>query len=77
MVPVKIKKYILRRHSLINSENNFPFIEKLVFDPDESVRRNTIGVIGNFIENERYVDLLQKILKDDNIPHEALKVIKG
>jgi HEAT repeat protein len=70
------KKVYLAATSLINSENNFPFIEKLVFDPDESVRRSTIGVIGNFIENERYVGLLQKILKDDNIPHEALKVIK-
>ncbi len=70
------KKVYLSATHLIDSENNFPFIEKLVFDPDESVRRSTIGVIGNFIENERYVGLLQKILKDDNIPHEVLKVIK-
>ena len=70
------KKVYLSATNLIDSENNFPLIEKLIFDADESVRRSSIGVIGNFIENERYVDLLQKILKDDNIPHEVLKVIK-
>jgi HEAT repeat protein len=70
------KKVYLAATHLINSENNFPFIEKLIFDADESVRRSTIGVIGNFVENERYVGLIQKILKDDNIPHEVLKVIK-
>jgi HEAT repeat protein len=70
------KKVYLSATHLIDSENNFPFIEKLVFDVDESVRRSTIGVIGNFIENEHYVGLLQKILKEDNIPHEVLKVIK-
>jgi HEAT repeat protein len=70
------KKIYLSATHLIDSKNNFPFIEKLIFDADESVRRIAIGVIGNFVENERYVDLIQKILKDDNIPHEALKVIK-
>jgi HEAT repeat protein len=70
------KKVYLSATHLIDSENNFPFIEKLIFDADESVRRTAIGVIGNFVENERYVDLIQKILKDDNIPHEVLKVIK-
>jgi HEAT repeat protein len=70
------KKVYLSAIHLIDSENNFPFIEKLIFDADESVRRTAIGVIGNFVENERYVDLIQKILKDDNIPHEVLKVIK-
>jgi HEAT repeat protein len=70
------KKVYLSATYLIDSENNFPFIEKLIFDADESVRRSTIRVIDNFVENERYVELLQKILKDDNISHEALKVIK-
>jgi HEAT repeat protein len=70
------KKVYLSATHLIDSENNLPFIEKLIFDADESVRRTAIGVIGNFVENERYVDMIQKILKDDNIPHEALKVIK-
>jgi HEAT repeat protein len=70
------KKVYLSATQLIDSENNFPFIEKLILDADESVRRSAIGVIGNFVENRRYVDLIQKILKDDNIPHEVLKVIK-
>lgn len=70
------KKVYLSATHLIDSENNFPLIEKLIFDADESVRRSSVGVIGNFIENERYVDLLQKLLNDDNIPHEVLKVIK-
>jgi HEAT repeat protein len=70
------KKVYLSATHLIDSENNFPFIEKLILDADEGVRRSAIGVIGNFVESRRYVDLIQKILKDDNIPHEVLKVIK-
>jgi HEAT repeat protein len=70
------KKVYLAATHLIDSGSNFPFIERLIFDADEGVRRNTIGVIGHFVENERYIDLLQQILKDDNIPHEVLKVIK-
>ncbi len=70
------KKIYLSATHLIDGEDNYPFIEKLVFDTDENVRRSTTRVIGNFVENQRYVDLLQKILKDDNISHEILKVIR-
>ncbi len=70
------KKVYLSATQLISGENNFPYIEKLVFDPDEGIRRNTIGVLGNFVDNARYKDLLEKVLSVENIPHEALKVVK-
>lgn len=70
------KKIYLSATHLIDGEDNYPFIEKLIFDTDENVRRSTTRVIGNFVQNQRYVDLLQKILKDDNISHEVLKVIR-
>jgi HEAT repeat protein len=70
------KKVYLSATQLISGENNFPYIEKLVFDPDDGIRRNTIGVLGNFVDNVRYKDLLEKVLSVENIPHEALKVVK-
>ena len=70
------KKIYLSATGLIDGEKSFPFIEKLSSDADEGVRRNSIAVIGNFIDNERYINLLKKILMDSAIPHEALKVIK-
>ncbi len=70
------KKIYLAATSLIDSERNFPFIRKLSTDPDEGVRRSTITVMGNFVENGRYADLLEEILMSDDIPHEALKVAK-
>ncbi len=70
------KKVYLAATALIDAEKNLPFITRLLQDPDESVRRNTIGVLGRFADNEEYVDLLEVILKEAEIPHEVLKVIK-
>lgn len=70
------KKTYLSATSLIDSEKNFPFIEKLSSDADEGVRRSAIGLLGNFLDDEYYVNLLKKILMGENIPHEVLKVIK-
>ncbi len=70
------KKVYLASTILIEGEKNFPFILKLLKDGDEGVRRNTIGVIGNFVDNEHYVELLHNILMSDDIPHEVLKVVK-
>ena len=70
------KKVYLASTALIEGEKNFPFILRLLKDGDEGVRRNTIGVIGNFTDNEKYVELLHIILMGDDIPHEVLKVVK-
>jgi len=70
------KKVYLSAAHLINGEDNYPLIEKLISDADESVRRNAISVISNFVDNEQYIELIRKILMDDNVPHEVLKVIK-
>ena len=70
------KKIYLAATSLVDSESNFPFIEKLANDEDEGVRRTSISVMGSFVENNRYVNLLKEILVCDDIPHEVLKVIK-
>jgi len=70
------KKVYLASTGLIDGEKNLPFVTRLLKDEDEGVRRNTIGVLGNFVDNENYVALLQKTLMDDDIPHEVLKVVK-
>lgn len=70
------KKVYLASTGLMEGGKNLPFIVKLLKDEDEGVRRSTIGIIGNFMDDERYVELLQKILMDDDIPHEVLKVVK-
>ncbi len=70
------KKVCLVAANLIDSEKNFPFIEKLSSDEDEAVRRSAIALIGNFLDSESHVNLLKKILMGDNIPHEVLKIIK-
>lgn len=70
------KKVYLAATQLIDADKNLPFISRLLQDPDEGVRRNTIGVLGRFADNEGYVKLLEMILKEAEIPHEVLKVIK-
>lgn len=70
------KKVYLASTGLIDGERNLPFVTRLLKDEDEGVRRNTIGVLGNFVDNENYLALLQETLMDDEIPHEVLKVVK-
>lgn len=70
------KKVYLASTGLIDAEKNLSFVTRLLGDDDDGVRRSTIGVLGNFVDNERYVELLQKTLMEDDIPHEVLKVVK-
>jgi len=70
------KKVYLAATGLIDGNKNLPFVTRLLSDEDEGVRRSTIGILGNFVDDESYLDLLQKTLTDDEIPHEVLKVIK-
>jgi len=70
------KKVYLAATGLIDGEKNLPFVTRLLSDGDEGVRRSTIGILGNFVDDEDYVGLLQGTLAGDDIPHEVLKVIK-
>ncbi len=54
---------------------NLPFLEKLIGDSDERVRQATVRVVGNFIEDERYLGLFEKVLKSGDVPNEVLTVI--
>ncbi len=70
------KKVYLAATGLIDGQKNLPFVTRLLNDEDEGVRRGTIGVLGNFVEDEDYMSLLQNELAGDEIPHEVLKVVK-
>jgi HEAT repeat protein len=70
------KKVYLAATALFDADRNLPFVSRLLQDADESVRRASIGVLGKFAENKKYVELLETILKETEIPHEVLKVIK-
>jgi HEAT repeat protein len=70
------KKVYLAATGLIDGKKNLPFVTRLLNDRDEGVRRGTIGVLGNFVDDEDYMGLLQSELAGDEIPHEVLKVVK-
>lgn len=70
------KKVFLATASTLDNERNFPFLSKLLEDDDDGVRKATIGVFGNFLSDERYMNILTSLLKAEDIPHEALKVVK-
>jgi HEAT repeat protein len=73
---VEDKKLYLSVAVLLNSDQNFPFIKKLLYDTDENVGKATVSVIGQFLDDVRYMDLFEALLMSNDIPHEVLKVIK-
>jgi len=70
------KRLYLAVAKLGDADNNFSFAVKLLSDKDDKIRRAAIGVIGHFLDDERYMAILVKMLTDENIPHEVLKVIR-
>ncbi|HEY3278622.1 MAG TPA: HEAT repeat domain-containing protein [Syntrophorhabdaceae bacterium] len=70
------KKVFLAAAHALDKERNYPYLTKLLKDRDEGIQRATITVFGNFLEDERYMTILADLLKDRDIPHEALKVVK-
>jgi len=60
----------------INQDDNYPLIKALLNDRDNLVRKGAISVVGRFLDNDRYMGLFNSLFKDDNVPHEALKIIK-
>jgi HEAT repeat protein len=59
-----------------NADNNLPFVERLLSDNDDKIRRAIIDVIGQFLDDERYMAIFVKLFMDKDTPHEALKIIK-
>lgn len=70
------KKVYLAVARNVTGDDNFQSITKLCTDNDEVIRKATISIIGNFIDDERYKEIFQKLLKSEDIPHEVLKIIK-
>ncbi len=59
----------------LDRETNFPFLERLIGDGDERVRQMAIRVVGDFLDDHRYLDLFGTVLKGGDVPNEVLKVI--
>ncbi|OPY83748.1 MAG: putative lyase [Syntrophorhabdus sp. PtaU1.Bin153] len=59
-----------------DGEENLPLVKRLFSNDNEDVQRMAVSILGGFLEDERYVDLLKIVLKNDSVPHEVLKVIK-
>jgi HEAT repeat protein len=70
------KKIFLSAASTLDNDRNFPYITKLLQDGDEGIRKAAIGVFGDFLEDERYMNILAALLKNEEVPNEALKVVK-
>ena len=70
------KKTFLAVADALDNERNYPYLSKLLVDDDEGIRKAAIGVCGNFLDDERYMNILRGLLADTEIPHEALKVVK-
>jgi hypothetical protein len=69
------KRIYLAVTNHLDGETNFPFLERLIGDTDERVRQTAIRVIGNLVEDEKYLDLFGTVLKGGDVPNEVLKVI--
>ena len=66
------KKIYLAVTPYLDGGTNFPFLERLIGDADERVRQAAIRVIGNFVEDERYLSLFETVLKSGDVPNEVL-----
>lgn len=69
------KRTYLSVTSHIDAETNFPFLEELITSGDERVRQMAVRVVGNFVENEPYLELFETAFRAGNAPNEMLKVI--
>jgi HEAT repeat protein len=70
------KRLYLATAGRLDSNTNLPLVSVLLRDDDEAVRRAAVGVVGDFLYDSRYVDLVRDLLAGENIIHEVLKVVK-
>jgi len=73
---VEDKRLYISIAPFLNQDDNYPFIKALLNDSDNMVRKGAINVMGRFLDNGSYMELFDGLFKDNNVPHEALKVIK-
>jgi len=70
------KKVYLAVAKNIAGDDNFPLIQRLFQSKNEDIKKSVVTIVGNFIDDEKYATIFQKLLQGDNIPHEVLKIIK-
>jgi HEAT repeat protein len=70
------KKAYLAVAKNITGDENFPLIRRLFSNSDQDIKKTAASAIGNFIDDERYIGIFQKLLQDETIPHDVLKIIK-
>ncbi|HOJ42913.1 MAG TPA: HEAT repeat domain-containing protein [Syntrophorhabdaceae bacterium] len=70
------KKVYLSIAPFVNKDMNYPIVRFLLKERDETIRKSTINLIGRFLDDEKYFELFKNLVDDDNVPHEALKIIK-
>lgn len=71
--PLGLKIY-LQVSSLLTAEENYPYVLKILSMPDG--KRIALKVIGEFVGEHKFRRLLEEIMEDEDVPHEALKIIK-
>ncbi len=59
----------------LDGGTNFSFLRTLLNDGDDKVRQAAVRVVGNYVEDEKYLDLFRAMLDSGNVPDEMLKVI--
>jgi HEAT repeat protein len=59
----------------LEDDVNYVFLKHLLTDTDERIRQMAIRIVGNSLENEKYLELFEFVLKSGNIPNEVLKLI--
>jgi HEAT repeat protein len=70
------KKVYVACSSMLDGDENYPFVKKLVENGKIDEKKLAVKVINHFFDDTRYLGLLSEILKGDEIPKEALKVVK-
>lgn len=59
----------------LDGGTNFSFLKTLLNDGDDKVRQVAVRVVGNYVEDEKYLDLFRTMLNSGDMPDEMLKVI--
>ncbi len=70
------KKVFLSAAGIFDKEKCFLLLSELLHDRDENIRKAAISAVGNHIEDERFMNIIKSLLKNEEIPHEALKIVR-
>ncbi|MDW8002896.1 MAG: HEAT repeat domain-containing protein [Deltaproteobacteria bacterium] len=70
------KKIYVACSSMLSADENLKFVKSLIATDDPEDKKLTAQVIKWFIKDERYIGILENLLEGENIPYEALKIVK-